>query len=163
MLTPHPLRAGDSYATAADIRDCDDLPAMPICPGERMADGSFQPYWTRPDGSGLVVLVRAPSLAERRMIEQAVPDEKDTFGWILETCFYCLKEPKLSREQITDMLSTKHPGALIQISDTAWQLAELPAAVVNREVRALAGLPAEPIAPPVAPPKPARPARRKAA
>lgn len=144
MLEPRPLHPGEAYASAADIRDQDDLPAMPLCPGERMADGSFQPYWTRPDGSPLVVLVRAPSLAERRQIEQAVSDEKDTMGWILETCFHCLKEPKLTREQMKDVLSNRHPQALIQISDTAWQLAELPAGVIDREVRRLAGLAAEP-------------------
>jgi hypothetical protein len=112
----------------------------------------------------MVVLVRAPSLAERREIEQKVPDEKDTFGWVLETCFHCLKEPKLSREQITDMLSTKHPGALVQISDAAWQLAELPAGIVEREIRALAGLvQAEQPAEPAKAPKPARRTTRKAA
>lgn len=140
MLDPRPLQPGEVYATVADIRDCVDLPSMPICPGERMADGSFQPYWTRPDGSPLVVLVRAPSFAERRQIEQAAPDEKDTLAFVLETCLYCLIEPKLTREQLKDVLSTKHPAALIQISDQAWQLAELPAPLIERELRRLAGL-----------------------
>jgi hypothetical protein len=155
MLDPTPLKPGESYASVADIRDCVDLPEMPMMPGERMADGSFQPYWTRPDGSGLVVLVRAPSLAERRAIEQAVPDEKDSLGFVLETCLHCLKEPKLSREQLKDVLSTKHPSALIQISDQAWQLAELPASVITREVRRIAGLADEP-----PPRRAARPAPR---
>lgn len=143
MLDPTPLKAGESYASVADIRDCEDLPSMPLCPGERMADGSFQPYWTRPDGSPLIVLIRAPSLAERRQIEQACPDDKDSMAFVLETCLHCLKEPRITREQLKDVLSTKHPQALIQISDTAWQLAELPAIVIEREVRRLARLPAE--------------------
>ncbi len=144
MLDPTPLKAGESYATVADIRDCLDLAEMPAMPGERMADGRFEPYWTRPDGSGLVVLVRAPSLSERRAIEQAVPDPtKYPMGWALETCFHCIKEPRFSRDQLKDALATKNPSALIQISDTAWQLAELPAGVLEREIRKIAGLPPE--------------------
>lgn len=161
MLTP--LKPGETYASAADIRDCDDLPVVPFCPGERMADGSFAPYWTRPDGTALIVRVRAPSLAERRLIEQAVPDENDSMGWVLETCFYCLVEPKLTKAQISDVLSTKHPGALIQISDQAWQLAALPASVLTTALRELAGLPSTPPAAAADPPAPRKRARPKRA
>jgi hypothetical protein len=156
MLEPTPLKAGEGYGTVADIRDCADLPTMPFTPGARWQDGTFDPYWTRPDGSAIVVLVQAPSLESRRAIEQAAPDKNDAMTFVLETCLHCLKEPKLTREQLKDVLSTKNPAALIQISDTAWQLAEFPADVIAREVRRLASLPAEP-----APAKAEKPQTRK--
>lgn len=140
MIIPSPLKAGEGYATAADIRDCADLPETPFTPGVRYPDGTFEPYWTRPDGSPMTVLVTALSLAQRRAVEQAAP-EGDDMGWVLETCFYCLKEPKLSRDQLKDMLATKNPAPLIQISDTAWELSDFPAQLVTREVRRIAGLP----------------------
>jgi hypothetical protein len=141
MIDATPLKPGESYGTVADIRDCADLPELPFCPGERMQDGSYQPYWTRPDGSGIVVLLRAPSLAERREIETAAGD--DVMAFVLETCLRCIKEPRFTREQLA-ILSAKNATPLIQISDKVWSyLAEFPAAVINRMVREIAGLPQE--------------------
>jgi hypothetical protein len=152
MLDATPLKPGESYGTVADIRDCPDLPEMPITPGARYQDGTFDPYWTRSDGSPIAVLVRAPSLAARREIEQAAAD-KDDMQFVLETCFHCIVAPTFTREQLKDVLSTKNPAALIQISDTAWQLADFPSTLIDREVRRLTGLAAEPTPPA---PKPVR-------
>lgn len=151
-ITPH---AG--YGTVADIRDCADLPEMPFTPGERMADGSYQPYWTKPDGSGIAVLLRAPSLTERREIEKAASDPEDVMAWVLETCLRCIKEPRFTRDQL-EVLASKNAKPLIQINDTVWDyLAEFPSVVINRAVREIAGLPATP----PAPEPPAKPAARK--
>jgi hypothetical protein len=141
MLIPTPLKAGESYATVAEIRDSPDLPRMPVTPSFQRADGGIEPLWTRPDGSALTILVRAPSFSERREINSASGDSDDDFT--LETCFYCIAEPAFTREQLKEVLATKHPAALDQISETAWKLADLPAAMVDREVRRLAGLPAK--------------------
>lgn len=159
MIIPTPLKAGEVYATAADIRDCADLPETPFTPGVSYLDGSFEPYWTRPDGTPMTVLIRALSLADRRAIEQAAP-AGDDMAWVLETCFYALKEPRLSRDQLKEMLATKNPAPLIQINDTAWELSDFPAQLVTREVRRVAGLAdeAEPAEQP-----PARPKRKRTA
>lgn len=138
-IIPSPLRDGQGYATAADIRDCVDLPEIPFNPGVRYPDGTFEPYWAKPDGTPMTVLIRALSLAQRRAIEQAAP-EGDDMAWVLETCFHALREPQLTREQLKDMLATKNPAPLIQISDTAWELSDFPAHLVTREVRRIAGL-----------------------
>lgn len=146
MLDATPLAPGQSYATVADIRDCQDLPKMPVTPGvRRVADGGWEPLWTRPDGSPLTILLRAPSFEERRLINQVAGESDDTFT--IETCFYCIAEPTFSREQLKEILQNKHPLALDQIRDTAWSLAELPAEMVEREIRRLAGLPKEPTQP----------------
>lgn len=142
MFEPRGLQPGESYGTVADIRDCPDLPETALTPGIRLTDGTFEPYWTRPDGSAISVLVRAPSLAERRLIEQAATKDDD-IAWVLQTCLHCLKEPKFSKDQL-EVLAAKHPGALIQISDTAWELAQFPAPLIARSVREFAGLPTEP-------------------
>lgn len=141
MLDPTPLSPGQSYATVAEIRDCQDLPQMPVTPSFARADGGVEPLWTRPDGSALSILVRAPSFAERREINAAAGDSDDIFT--VETCFYCIVEPPFTREQLREVLEKKHPAALDQISETAWQLADLPSRLVEREVRRLAGLPAK--------------------
>jgi hypothetical protein len=141
MLTPTPLKDGEQYATVAEIRDCLDLPRMPVTPSFQRADGGIEPLWTRGDGSALSILVRAPSFAERREINAAAGESDDAFT--IETCFYCIAEPAFTREQLREILEKKHPAALDQISETAWQLADLPAALVEREVRRLAGLPAK--------------------
>jgi hypothetical protein len=141
MLEPTPLPAGQSYGTVAEIRDCQDLPRMPVTPAMSRADGTYEPLWTRPDGSALSILVRAPSFAERREINAAAGDSDDTFT--IETCFYCIAEPAFTREQLREVLEKKHPAALDQICETAWKLADLPAALVEREVRRLSSLPAK--------------------
>ena len=141
MLDPTPLKAGQPYATVAEISVCADLPQLPVTPSIRRTDGTLEPLWTRTDGSALTILVRAPSFAERREINAAAGDSDDAFT--IETCFYCIKEPAFTREQLREVLEKKHPAALDQISETAWQLADLPAALVEREVRRLAGLPAK--------------------
>lgn len=141
MLDPTPLKAGESYASVAEIRDCPDLPQMPCTPSIRHTDSTETPLWTRPDGSALSILVRAPSFAERREINAAAGDSDDAFT--IETCFYCIAQPPFTREQLKEVLETKHPAALDQISETAWRLADLPAALVEREVRRLSGLPAK--------------------
>jgi hypothetical protein len=143
MLEPRALQPGEVYGTVADIRDCPDLPETVLTPGIKLTDGTYEPYWTRPDGTPISVLIRAPSLAERRLIEQAAPKDDD-IAFVLETCLYCIKEPKFSKEQLKDVLASKHPGALIQISDTAWELAQFPAPLIARTVREFAGLPSEP-------------------
>ena len=119
MLDPTPLAPGQAYATAADIRDCADLPELPVTPGVRLADGSFAPFWTRPDGTALTILVRAPSFTERREINQAAKDSDDQFA--LETAARCIKAPQLSREQIS-ILAAKHPAAIDQISETIFNI-----------------------------------------
>lgn len=158
MIGAYLLKPGESYGTVADIRDCADLPEMPFAPGERMADGSYQPYWTRPDGSGIVVLLRAPSLAERLEIEAAASDpEKDAMTFVLETCLRCIKEPRFTREQLA-ILSSKNATPLVQISDKVWNyLAEFPASVINRMVREIAGLPETPSIEEPKPPRQRRP------
>lgn len=141
MLDPTPLKPGESYATVAEIRDCVDLPSMPVTPSFPRVGGGLEPLWTRPDGTALTILVRAPSFVERREINAAAGDSDDDF--IIETCFYCIAEPKFTREQLKEVLELRHPAALDQISATAWRLADLPAGLVDREVRRLAGLPAK--------------------
>lgn len=138
MLAPTPLAEGESYGTVADIRDCADLPSMPFTPGFVRKDGGFEPFWTRPDGSPIRILVRAPNHTERRLINEAAGESDDAF--VLETCLHCIAEPKFTREQLAEVLATKHAAALDQISETAWDLAALPAGMVAREVRRLAGL-----------------------
>lgn len=145
MLDPTPLAAGEQYATVADIRDCDDLPELPVTPSFRREDGSTEPIWTRPDGTPLVILLRGLRFDERREINQAAKDSDDQFT--LETCLRGIKAPTFSREQLTNVLQTKHPAALDAIADTIWSLTNLPASLVTREVRRLAGLPAPPAAP----------------
>ena len=139
MLDPTPLPAGQSYGTVAEIRDCQDLPRMPVTPSFCRTDGELEPLWTRPDGSALTILVRAPSFAERREINAQAGESDDAFT--IETCFYCIEQPPFTREQLKEVLEKKHPAALDQISETAWQLADLPASLVEREVRRLSGLP----------------------
>src|SRR5687768_13611102 len=98
MLEPTPLKAGQSYGTVADIRDCPDLPSMPVTPGVARADGVWEPFWRRSDGTPITVLVRAPSFAERREINLAAKDSDDQF--VLETCVRCIAEPPFTREQL---------------------------------------------------------------
>jgi hypothetical protein len=140
MLDPTPLPPGGSYATVADIRDCTDLPEMPITPAVRRVDGGDEPLWTRPDGTPLTILIRALSFKERREVNQAAKDDNDAF--LLETCRRGIKAPVFSRAQL-EILESRHPAALDAIADTIWSLTQLPASMVAREVRRLAGL-AEP-------------------
>jgi hypothetical protein len=142
MLDATPLAPGASYGTAAEILTTSDLPRMPITPGIKRVDGGFEPFWTRADGSAVTLLVRAPSHTERREINAAAGDSDDDF--ILETCARCIIiEPQLTPEQLKDILKDKLPAALEQISSTAWDLAHLPAGMVERTVRELAGLEAK--------------------
>lgn len=140
MLDPTPLAPGARYATVADIRDCLDLPEMPIAPYFVCADGTTEPLWTRPDGSPLTILVRALTFGERREVNQAAKDNDDQF--VLETCLRGIKEPAFSREQLT-VLEAKHPAAIDAISSTIWRLCDLPAGLLEREIRRLSGLPAD--------------------
>jgi hypothetical protein len=142
MLDATPLAPGASYGTAAEIMVCNDLPRMPITPGITLKEGGFEPYWTKSDGKPMTVLVRAPSHEERREINAAAGDSDDDFT--LETASRCIVfDPPLSVEQAKDLLRGKNPLALEQISATAWQLAGLPAGMVEREVRRLAGIAAK--------------------
>jgi hypothetical protein len=142
MLDPTPLAPGASYGTAAEIMVCNDLPRMPITPGITRTDGGFEPYWTHADGKPMTLLVRAPSHDERREINAAAGDSDDDFT--LETASRCIVfDPPLPVEQAKDLLRGKNPLALEQISATAWQLAGLPAGMVEREVRRLAGIQAK--------------------
>jgi hypothetical protein len=139
MLEPTPLASGASYGTAAEIMVCNDLPRMPITPGITRVDGGFEAFWRHADGTPMTLLVRAPSHEERREINAAAGDSDDDF--VLETAARCIVfDPPLAVEQAKDLLRGKNPLALEQISDTAWQLAGLPAGMVEREVRRLAGL-----------------------
>lgn len=149
MLDPTPLKAGQSYASVAEIRDCQDLPELPVTPAIRRADGSTEPLWTRPDGAPLTILVRALSFEERREVQQAAGDDNDDQA-ALEACLRGIKEPQFTREQLAEVLSKKHPAALDQVAETIYALCDLPAGMVEREVRRLAGLPE----------KAAKPARR---
>jgi hypothetical protein len=141
MLDPTPLASGAAYATVADIRDCADLPEMPCTPAILRVDGALEPLWTRPDGTPLTILVRGLSFAERREANQAAGDNDDQFK--LEVCLRGIKVPRFTREQLTAILEAKHPAALDAIFDTIKDLCTLPAGLVEREVRRLAGLPAE--------------------
>lgn len=141
MLDPTPLAAGQSYASVAEIRDCQDLPCMPITPSIRRADGATEPLWTRPDGTPLTILVRALSFEERREVQQVAGDDNDDQA-ALEACLRGIKEPQFSREQLAEVLAKKHPAALDAIAETIYALCDLPAGMVEREVRRLAGLPA---------------------
>jgi hypothetical protein len=141
MLTPTPLKPGESYASVAEIRDCADLPEMPVTPCFAHADGTIEPLWTRPDGSALTILVRGLSFTERREVNQDAGDSDDQFT--LETCLRGIKEPTFSRAQLTEALATKHAAAVDEIADTIWALSNLPAGMVAQEVRRLAGLPRE--------------------
>src|ERR1700748_748487 len=105
MLDPTPLAPGAQYATVADIRDCLDLPEMPITPWFVCADKTTEPLWTRPDGTPLTILVRALSFGERREVNQAAKDNDDQF--VLETCLRGIKAPTFTREQLT-VLEAKH-------------------------------------------------------
>jgi hypothetical protein len=142
MLEATPLAPGQSYATVADILACQDLPRMPITPGmRRAADGAWEPLWARPDGTPLTILVRALSFAERREIMTAAGENNDAFA--LEACLRGIVEPAFSREQL-GILEAKHPAALDQIAETIYALCDLPAGMVEREIRRLAGLPDKP-------------------
>lgn len=139
---PTPLPLGAAYATVADIRDCAQLPELPVTPGYTRVDtGAWEPIWTRPDGSALTILVRALTFTERREVNQTSGESDDQFA--LETCLRGIKEPAFSREQI-GVLEAAHPAAIDQIAQTIWSLCDLPAGMVTRRVRELAGLPATP-------------------
>lgn len=139
MLNPTPLDNGRNYATAAQLRDCDDLPKLPVTPQVVTNDGEAIPFWTDSNGAPLTILVRALTFEERRKINTQAKDDNEMFR--LLTCLYGIAQPKLEEDQI-DILKRKHPAALDAISETIWQLCQLPAAMVEAEVRRLAGLPA---------------------
>lgn len=146
MLTPTPLPPAAAFATVADIRDQADLPRMPVTPAIRRADGTDEPLWTRPDGSALTIQVRALSFEERRLVNQAAGESNDDLT--LWTCFYGICDPRFDTiEQCREILGRRHPAAVDAIAATIWSLCDLPAGMVEREVRRLAGLPAQPRAP----------------
>lgn len=134
------LKTGEKPASAMEILTVQDLPSTHFCPGINRRDGGFEAFWVRPDGTPLIVVVRAPSHEERREINAAAGDNDDEF--ILQTCARCIVfDPPIEVAEAVKILRGKHPLALQQIADTAWNLASLPASMVEREVRKLAGLP----------------------
>lgn len=144
MLPITPLKGGERYATAAEIRDSLDLPEMPITPGVERADGGWEPLWRRSDGTPLTILIRALSFKERRLINSQAKEDDDKFA--LLTCLHGIKEPKLTEQQI-EILEARHPSAIDAISDAIWALCRFPASMVEAEVRRLAELPSVPETP----------------
>lgn len=124
------LRPGESYATLARIRDVADLPEMAV----------NVPQWTE-DGHRCVILIRALSFRERRLVQQKA--KEDAAQIALLTCLYGIKEPRFSEAQL-DILETRHPGAIDAIAETITLLGEYSADDIITHVRTLAG--AEPAA-----------------
>jgi hypothetical protein len=141
MLDPTPLKQGEQYVTVAHIRDCDDLPKLPITPSVTRNDGTQEPLWTHTDGTPMKILVRALSFAERRKINQEAKDDNDQFA--LLTCLYGIEQPKFTKEQL-EVIESKHPAAVDAIAETIHSLCQFPASMVERELRRLSELPAEP-------------------
>lgn len=133
-----PLTPGEQYPELGDIHACKDLPEWPFTPGvKRAGSDEIEPYWTWPDGRAMKVLVRAPSFAEQREIEQAAGD--DDAKHLIETVWRCVKAPQISRDEAI-ILEKKNPAALIQIYDLAWSLADYPAPLIAREVKRILGI-----------------------
>jgi len=140
MLDPTPLKAGEEYATVAHIRDCCDLPKLPVTPSVARTDGTQEPLWTHTDGTPMKILVRALSFAERRKINQDAKEDNDQFA--LLTCLYGIEQPKFSKEQL-EVIESKHPAAVDAIAETIHSLCQFPASLVERELRRLSGLNSE--------------------
>lgn len=133
MLDMSPLRDGESYATAEQIRDVPDLAEMPI----------EVPHWQHSDGTPFKILIRALSFEERREANRASrtpkgEDDDDQFA--LETCLRGIVQPRLTRAQL-DIYKAKNPDAIDEICETIWWLSRLPARALAAEVRRLADLP----------------------
>jgi hypothetical protein len=139
MLPIAILKAGETCATAEQIRDVQDLAEMPF----------EVPHWQHGDGAPYKIRIRALSFRERTEINRASKrpdgsDDDDQFA--LETCLRAIVEPRLDKPQL-DILRAKNAEAIDAISDTAWKLTRLSAHVVAAEVRRLADLPPEPETP----------------
>jgi predicted transcriptional regulator len=78
---------------------------------------------------------------ERRKINQEAKDDNDQFA--LLTCLYGIEQPKFTKEQL-EVIESKHPAAVDAIAETIHSLCQFPASMVERELRRLSELPAEP-------------------
>lgn len=129
-MHPTKLDAGEDYATIDDILSCSDL-----------AEATIKvPGWKK-NGKPLALRVRAPSLAQRELIqnESTGKDGKvDHIAEIEATLRECVMVPKFTIHQAAQ-LRTKNGAVAEQVARFIWTLGQLDQETIDGIVQKLAG------------------------
>ena len=134
-LYPTKLEPGEDYATVDDILHANDLPEATL----RI------PGWKK-NGKPLVIRVKAPSLAQRELIQRESTEKDGTTDGVAEieaTLRECVIVPKLTIHQASQ-LRQKNGAVLEQVARLIWTLGQLDQESIDAIVQGLAGAPPPP-------------------
>lgn len=142
-LLPTALAHGEDYASVDDILTCADLPEATI-----RING-----WKKA-GRPLVIRVRAPSLAQRELIQRESTRKDgtpDPVAEIVATIRECCLLPKFTIAQ-AQQLRDKNGAVAESIASFCWSLGQLDQDSIDAIVQRLSGAAAPPADNPGAPP-----------